>query len=113
VIVADADRPSLEAEITALPAATAVTRPELDTDAALGLLELQTTVRSTRALPFASRIAAVSCVVPPATIDAVAGDTETDATGIGAGGVTVNCEELVTPSLLALICALPGPTACI
>jgi hypothetical protein len=42
---------------------------------------------------------------------AVAGDTETDATAIGDGTMTVNAEELVTPSLVALIVAFPAPTA--
>jgi hypothetical protein len=49
--------------------------------------------------------------VPPTCRLAVAGDTEIDATGIGAGALTLRAEEAVLPSLEALIMALPGPTA--
>jgi len=42
---------------------------------------------------------------------ALAGATDTDATGIGAGALTLKLEELVLPSLVALIIALPDPIA--
>jgi len=42
---------------------------------------------------------------------AVVGETDTDATGIGAGALTVRREEFVLPVLVALIIDWPGPTA--
>jgi hypothetical protein len=55
--------PSLVAVICALPAATAVTTPELLTVATAGLVELQTMTRPVRTLLLASRVVAVACVV--------------------------------------------------
>jgi hypothetical protein len=52
--------PSLSAVIVALPAATAVTRPELDTVAKPVLLELHETTRPLSTLLFASRVTADS-----------------------------------------------------
>jgi hypothetical protein len=52
--------PSLRAVIVALPAATAVTRPELDTVAKPVLLELHETTRPLSTLLFASRVTADS-----------------------------------------------------
>jgi hypothetical protein len=41
----------------------------------------------------------------------VVGDTVIDATGIGAGALTLNGDAAVLPSLVALIIAAPEPTA--
>ena len=57
--------PSLDAVIVALPAAIAVTNPEAETVAIVGLPELQLTTRPVRTLLLASRVTADSCVVPP------------------------------------------------
>jgi hypothetical protein len=67
--------------------------------------------RPVSTLPFASRVVADSCTVAPTCRLALAGDTDTDATGIGAGALTLKREALVLPSLEALIIALPGPVA--
>ena len=58
VIVEDPVCPSLAAVTDALPAATAVTRPEVETVTMLVLLELQATTRPVRTLPLASRVTA-------------------------------------------------------
>jgi hypothetical protein len=103
--------PSLDAEIVAFPAATAETRPEAETVLIAALLEFQTIVRPVSTLLFASRVTAASCTLAPTARLAVAGDTDIDATGIGAGALTLRREELDLPSLEALIIALPDPTA--
>jgi len=103
--------PSLVAVIVALPAATAVTRPDVDTLAMLVLLELQLITRPVRTLLLASRVVAESCCVPPTMRFAVVGETETEATGTGAGAETVIAEEPVFPSLVAVTEAVPAATA--
>jgi len=87
---------SLVAVTVALPVATAVSVmvapvDELTELAALtantvGSLETQFTVRPLRTLPPASLGRAVSVCVPPTTIDVVANESVTEATG---GGLTV------------------------
>jgi hypothetical protein len=67
-----------------------VTRPDAETVAIAVLLELQLTVRPVSTLLFASRVVAESCTVAPTGIVAVAGDTVTDATGVGGGGATAD-----------------------
>jgi len=90
VSVAEPVTPSLVARIATLPAATAVTSPVLDTVARAVFALLHVTVRPVSTLLFASRSVAVACVVCPAvTVDAL-NATLTDATGGGAGAVTVS-----------------------
>jgi len=103
--------PSLVAVIVAVPAATAVTKPPVLTVAVAVLLELHVTARPTRTFPPASFVTAVSCCagVIPRTSVAVAGLTVTVATGIGFT-VIVGVGEL-TDSLVAVIVAVPTPTA--
>jgi hypothetical protein len=111
VIAADAICPSLDAVTVALPPATAVTNPELETVAIPELLELQPIRRPVSTLLAESYVTADSCTVPPTCSVAFTGDTETDATGIGAGAVTLRTVELLFPELEALIFALPVPVA--
>src|SRR5439155_5557954 len=73
--------PSLVAVMVAVPATLPVTSPLALTVATLVLLEAQVTVRPESALPLESRGVAVSCTVFPSFREAVAGVTETDATG--------------------------------
>jgi hypothetical protein len=113
VIAAEAVCPSLAAVMDTLPAATAVTSPELETLAMELLAEFQPMTRPVSTLPLASRVVADSCTVPPICRVELAGATDTDATGIGAGALTLKGEELVFPSLVAVIIVLPAPTAAI
>jgi hypothetical protein len=94
-----------------LPPATAVTSPEPETVAIPASAELQLITRPVSTLLLASRVTADSCTDAPTCRLALPGDIDTDATGIGAGELTVRPEELNLPSLEALIIALPGPTA--
>src|SRR6266852_754713 len=102
---------SLNAVIVALPAAMAVTRPDAETVLSPVLLELQLITRPVSTLLFASRVTADSCTVPPTWRLDVAGDTETDATGTGAGALTVIAAVPVFVSLNAVIVALPAAMA--
>lgn len=111
VIVAGADCPSLETVTATVPAATAVTRPALETVAILVLAELHAITRPVRTLLFASRVTADNWTVPPTWRVEVVGETEIDATGIGAGALTLNGALANLPSLVALIIAVPEPTA--
>jgi hypothetical protein len=72
--------PSLVAVIVALPIATAVTRPVVDTLAIEGALDDQVTVRPLRTLLLASRVSAASWNVVPMTTSADGGLTMTAAT---------------------------------
>jgi hypothetical protein len=111
-VIADEEvLPSLEAVIVAEPAATAVASPDPDTVAIPLLLELQLITRPVSTLLLASRVTAESCTVPPICRLAVAGDTDIDATGIGAGALTLKDAEALFPSLEAVIAAVPGATA--
>lgn len=108
VTVALPDCPSLVAVIVAVPADTPVTTPALVTVAtAVWLLDQDTTL-PLNALPAASLVTAVSCVVWPIVTEAVDGETVTLAT---ATGTTVTLDQPSTPSMLAKITALPALTA--
>jgi hypothetical protein len=111
VIVAEADCPSLETETVTVPAAIAVTRPALETVAMVVLAELHAITRPVSTLLFASRATADNWTVPPICRVLVVGDTDIDATGIGAGALTLNGDAADLPSLVALIIAVPEPTA--
>lgn len=114
VIAAVEVLPSLVAVIVAAPAPMALTRPDVETMAIVVLLELQVMTRPVRRLLFASRVAAASCTVAPIWRLAAAGDTATDATGIGGGGgvgVTLAAAEPFFPSLEAMIFAEPAAMA--
>jgi hypothetical protein len=80
---------SLVALICAVPAATPVTSPVLETVAMLLLVEAQVMPRPLRTLPFASFVIAASCRVDLACTAALAGETVTDATGIGEDATVV------------------------
>ena len=111
VIVEEADCPSLAAVMDTLPPEIAVTSPELETVAIAFDPEVQPIARPVRMLLLASRVTADSCTDPPTRTLAVAGETDTDATGIGVGALTLNDEAFVLPSLVALIIALPDAFA--
>jgi hypothetical protein len=98
--------PSLAPIMFAVPIATALTTPCVETVATAGLLELHATARPVSTAPFASSVTAVACAVPTAVIEFGVSDTVTVATGTG---VTVIEEAPVVPSLIALIVA--GPIA--
>ena len=57
---------------------------------------------------FASRVVATSCWVAPTLRVAVAGETETVATGTGAGALTVIVALPVFPSLVAITWVVPA-----
>jgi hypothetical protein len=94
-----------------LPATLAVTSPDDETVAMAPFPELQPITRPVSTLLLASRVAAESCTVAPTSRLALDGVTDTDATGIGAGALTLSAEALLLPSLEALIIALPEATA--
>jgi len=110
ITVTDAvpDRPSLVAVISALPTATAVTTPVLDTVATALFDDVHATARPDNTLFAASRVTAVACVVAPITTVVAANDTPTLATGTG---VTLNAAEPLRPSLVAVIDAEPTLSA--
>jgi hypothetical protein len=107
VIVAEPAFPSLDAKITADPAATAVTFPLPSTVATSVLLDRQLIARPLSAFPLASRGVAVSESVCPITSVAVGGETLTLATGTF---VTVTTAVPLFPSLVAVIVAVPADT---
>jgi hypothetical protein len=111
VIDAEALCPSLETETDTFPAATAVTRPDAETVAIAVFAELQPITRPVSTLLLASRVIADSCADAPIVRLTVAGDTETDATGIGAGALTLSVVEAVIPPLEAETVVVPAPTA--
>jgi hypothetical protein len=113
VIVEDAVWPSLVAVICTVPAAMAVASPSPEIVPMLALLELHVITRPVSTLLLASRVTASSWTVPPTCNVALGGETDTDATGIGDGTLTVNAAFPVWPSLEALIVAVPGPMAAI
>jgi len=80
--------PSLVAVIVAVPGATAVTTPLLDTVAMAVALDVQVTTRPDTSVPFASRNVTERVLVPPMMILAVTGLTTTDPTGVGVAEVT-------------------------
>ena len=75
--------PSLVAVTVAVPGATPVTSPVVDTVATFGLLVAHVTRRPVTTLPPASFVIAVSCTVAPPFTVAVGGATVTEATGTG------------------------------
>ena len=111
---------SLFALIVAVPLLSAVTiivvpadvLTELDAFGArtAGLLETQFTVRPESGLPPPSFGVAIRVCVPPTTIEVVGEDSVTVATGTGLT-VTVGVGPELTVSLVAVIVALPTPTA--
>lgn len=80
--------PSLLAVIVAVPTATAVTTPLLDTVAMAVGLDAHVTIRPDNSVPFTSRTVAESVLVPPITMVALVGLTTTDPTGVGVADVT-------------------------
>jgi hypothetical protein len=88
-----------------------VTRPDVETVATAPSLVFQLIERPVRTLLLASLVTADSCAVLPTWRLAVAGDTDTDATGIGGAALTIRAEEALFPSLEAAIIAVPGTSA--
>lgn len=97
--------PSLVAVIVALPGATAVTTPALDTVAAAGLFELQATVRPERTFPLPSLTTTISGAVCPTVRLLLGGATVTVATGTA---LTFTVAVVDLPSLVAVIVVLPA-----
>src|SRR5258706_7590272 len=100
--------PSLVAAIFAVPVLTAVTSPAGDTVAMPVLPDLHVIVRPESTSPFASTSDADACVVSTALIELLASETVTAATG---ANPTVIVAVPLLPSLVAVICAVPVPTA--
>src|SRR5450759_1986308 len=103
--------PSLEAMMYAEPALTAVTTPPVVTEATPAFELDHETVRPVRSFPLASRRLAVALAVCPTTTEGALSDTETVATGAGGGAITIKVLSPRTPSLVALITAVPGDAA--
>jgi hypothetical protein len=100
--------PPLVAVIVTVPAATPVTTPVDETVAMPGLLVDHATIWPVRTLPPASLTVAVSATVPPG--DTVAGDGVTVTLATETTD-TVTAAVPVMPSDVALIVAVPAPTA--
>jgi hypothetical protein len=92
---ADAVIPSTTADMVALPAVTAVTRPVAPTVAVAGVELNHVTARSVRTAPDASRTVAETRAVSPAVSVRLAGETVTDAAGTD---VTATGAEAANPS---------------
>jgi hypothetical protein len=103
--------PSLVATMFVEPALNAVTTPLLLTEATPALELDHATARPVRSFPPASRRVAVALAVCPTTSDDGVSVTDTFATGTGAGAITVKLLSPRTPSLVALMIALPGNNA--
>lgn len=103
--------PPLAAVIVALPAAAAVTSPELLTETTLLLLLDHVMLRPASTLPFASLSVAVSCAVPPTTRLVVVGVTVTEDTAAGDAAATVTWAVPLMPPLDAEMMAAPTATA--
>jgi hypothetical protein len=99
---------SLVAVIVAVPIATPVTTPLDETVAAAVLLEVHVTSRSVTTVPFTSFTTALRATVVVAGTLADGGETATLPTGIN---VTVTEAVPVLPSLVAVMVAVPPPTA--
>lgn len=108
VMVAVALFPSLVAVMIALPADTAATVPLASTVATPGVFDIQVMKRPLSAIPFASFRTAVMVVADPTTRLAVVGVSVTVATG---ASETATVALALIPSLVAVIVALPAPTA--
>jgi hypothetical protein len=104
--------PSLDAEMTAVPAATPVTTPVLETDATLGAELDHVMVRPVRTRPCPSFSVAVAVVDWPTASVVDGALTVTDDTGAtGVDDATVNVIDPLFPSLVAVTIALPAPSA--
>jgi len=99
--------PSLVAVTVDEPIVTPVATPAEDT-VTLPLLLAHVTTRPVRTLPAASFKIGLSVVVRPTTTEAVGDPNVTVATG---GSVTVSTDDPLFPSLVAVIVAVPAPTA--
>ena len=108
VIVAVPVLPSTVAVMVLDPAATAVTRPVLDTEATDGELDDQSTTRPSTIAPFTSRTVAAKSMAPPTVSEAGVGAMLTDAIG---GAFTVTVADPVRPSAWARMITVPTPTA--
>ena len=108
VSVAEPDTPPLVAVIDVLPAPTAVAKPVLETVATLVLLLVYVIVRPVRIFPLASLSVTTAWVDWPTVRLLLFNVTVTEATGTG---VTVSVADPETPSLVAVITALPAATA--
>src|SRR5688500_2789492 len=93
--------------MTAIPGASAVTTPVLDTEATDGAPLDHDAGRPVSCWPFAASATTLNCTVCPTTTLGAPGETATRATGIG---VTVMVAVPVFPSLVAVIVADPGLT---
>jgi hypothetical protein len=100
--------PSAVAVMLALPVATAVTSPVVETVATAVFVLAQVIVRPMSTLPLASLRTADACVVWPTLRLLVPSDTLTVATG---ATVTVTCTDPVTPPLAAVIVVFPAVSA--
>ncbi len=96
---------SLVAVIVAVPAATAVTTPVVDTVATADAFDDHATTRPVSTLPLASFVTAVNVAVPPALTLVVGGETVTLATGTA---VTVTVTVAVLPSQVPVMTEVPG-----
>jgi hypothetical protein len=90
--------------ITALPVATPVTTPALDTFATPALSVVKVIGRPVSTVPSAASVDAVSVAVAPGASATLSGASETPATGTGVTE-TVALPDL--PPLVAVIVALP------
>jgi len=103
-MVAVPDFPSLVAVIVAVPGATPVTTPAVETVAIAAELVLHVTIRPVSVLLFASFVTATNgCVAPTRTL-ADSGLTATVATGTG---TTVTNAVPDFPSLVAVMVTVP------
>jgi hypothetical protein len=93
------------------PALTAVTTPLVITEATPAFELDHKTARPVSPFPPASRRLAVALAVCPTTSEDALSETETVATGAGGGAITVKVPSPRTPSLVALITAVPGDAA--
>lgn len=103
--------PSLVAVMDVVPALTDVTSPEAFTVATPVFEDAHVITRPVSVMPLASRVTALACVVAPATSEFAPSVTLTVATGAGGGAVTVSATDPVLPSLVAMMFAVPTPTA--
>src|SRR4051812_21260131 len=102
---------SLVAVIVAVPGPIAVTLagfPLALTVSTAVLLETHVIARSVSSLPFASLVVTANCCVPPTIIDVDGGATVIVAT---CARVTVRAALPTFPSLVAIMFAVPAPTA--
>ena len=100
--------PSLVAVMTDVPSATPDTTPAEETVATVVVAEPHVTARPVTTFPLASFKTGLSVAVLPMTTDAVGDANVTVATG---GSVTVATDDPLFPSLVAVIVAVPAPTA--